>query len=169
MIQTRRDAANDTADEALSPVRSLELVVGADAPVHAPVDAPVDAPVGAPVDAPVNATVDATVEPVDEPVLDRTGLTEEEVHHLPGDLRALHTYLINAPEDMTDITFPIPRGIFLHDGREVVLPFKEFNDFLQAASSDDKWLDVGVITVFLMLVTKNYLYHVYSTQIYIPM
>ena len=147
MIQTRRDDASTTADEAMSPVRCLELVTRADAPEapHAPVDAPVDA------------------------LLDRVGLTEEEVSRLPPDLRKFHACLINAPEGMAAVTIDIPPEMFLHEGRDVVMPFKEFNDFLQADSSEDKWLDEGVITVWLMLVTKNYLYHVYSTQIYILM
>jgi len=92
--------------------------------------------------------------PVDAP-LDRTRLTAEEVSRLPGQLQTLHTHLIKAPKDITAVTFSVPPGMFLHDGREVVLPFTEFNDFLQAASSSDKWLDVGVITVFLMLVTNQ--------------
>ena len=91
-------------------------------------------------------------------VLDRVGLTREEVSLLPPDLFHLHACLINAPEGMAGVTFQIPPGMFLHDGREVMLPIKEFNDFLQAASSEDKWLDVGVITVWLVLVTKNELF-----------
>jgi hypothetical protein len=121
------------------------------------------------VDAPVDATVDVIVDATVDAPVDRVGLTEEEVSCLLPDLRALHDCLIKAPEGMAEVTISIPPGMFLHEGREVVLPFKEFNDFLQAASSEDKWLDVGVITVWLMLVIKNYLYDVYSTQIYILM
>ena len=169
MIQITYDAG--TTGEVLSPVRgdSEEIVVGAhdalvvapvDAPVNAPVDAPpeeppVNAPVNAPVDAPVNAPVDAPATDAATDVLDRVGLTREEVSLLPPDLRELHTLLINAPEGTVGARFMIPPGMFLHDGREVLLLFKEFQDFLQAASSEDKWLDVGVITVWLMLVTKN--------------
>ena len=46
-------------------------------------------------DAPVDAPVDA--------LLDRVGLTEEEVSRVPPDLRDLHACLIKAPEGMTDV------------------------------------------------------------------
>jgi len=165
LIQITYDAG--TTGEVLSPVRgdSEEIVVGAhdalvvapvDAPVNAPVDAPVDAPVNAPaMDAPVHGPVDAHAMDAAANVLDRVGLTREEVSRLPPDLRVLHASLINAPEGRVGVKFQIPPEMFFHDGREVLLPFKEFQDFLQATSSEDKWLDEGVITVWLMLVTKN--------------
>ena len=161
MIQITYDAG--TTGEVLSPVRgdSEEIVVGAHgAPVDAQVDAPVNAPVDAPpeeppVNAPVNAPVDAPATDAAADVLDRVGLTREEVSRLPPDLRVLHASLINAPEGRVGVKFQIPPEMFFHDGREVLLPFKEFQDFLQATSSEDKWLDEGVITVWLMLVTKN--------------
>ena len=132
----------------MSPVRGApEIVVGAhDAPVGAPVDvpvgAPVDAPVVAPADAPVDAPVDVPAMDAPADALDRVGLTREEASLLLPDLRDLHAFLVNAPEGMMGVTFQIPPGMFFHDGREVLLPIKEFNDFLQAASSKDKWLDV---------------------------
>lgn len=96
-------------------------------------------------------------------------LTEEEYKLLPGkDLQDLHDRLMAAPKDMTEVVIPVPPGIFLHDGSVVLLPFTDFKDFLHA-SGCDKWLSVGHITIYLMLVTKNCLYHVYSTEEYILM
>ncbi|XP_078152558.1 uncharacterized protein LOC144547729 [Carex rostrata] len=99
---------------------------------------------------------------------DRPLLTKEEYDRLPRDLKDLHDRLMKLPRGMKDIIIPFPPEMFLHEGWDVVLSFKDFKDLLHASSSD-KWLDVGVVTIFLMLVTKNYLYHVYSTQIYLLM
>ncbi|XP_078173938.1 uncharacterized protein LOC144567639 [Carex rostrata] len=129
ILDNTRRGETINEDEALSPVRDMELALVSVAP-EVP-DAPVDAP------------------------LDRTGLTAKEVSCLPGQLQTLHAHLIKAPKDMTAVTFSVPPSMFLHDGREVVLPFTEFNDFLQASSSSDKWLDVGVITVFLMFLVQK--------------
>jgi len=127
LIQITYDAG--TTGEVLSPVRgdSEEIVVGAHgAPVDAPpeeppVNAPVDAPPEEPpvnepaMDAPVNAPVDAPATDAAADVLDRVGLTREEVSRLPPDLRDLHTFLINAPEDTVGARFMIPPGMFLLD------------------------------------------------------
>jgi hypothetical protein len=92
-------------------------------------------------------------------------LTEAEYSRLPPDLRDLHDCMARAPEDLTDILIPVPPGMFPHDGFDVVVSFKDLKDFLHADSSD-KWLDVGVITVFVMLVKKK-LYHAYVALKYI--
>ena len=68
--------------------------------------------------------------------LDRPLLTEEEYSRLPPDMRDLHDCLMKAPEGMTDIIIPVPPGMYLHEGWDVVLSFNDFKDFLHASSSD---------------------------------
>jgi len=148
-VQAPSAGASPAADvQAPSAGASPRAVVSAPSTGGACTSAPGDAPAdGACTSAPGDA-------PAEVP-LDRTGLTAEEATQLKDDLRALHDYLLRLPED-TDVTFDVPPWLFLTEGRQAVLPIEEFNHFFQGASSDDKWLDVGVITVFAMLVSINY-------------
>ena len=85
----------------------------------------------------------------------RPMVTEEEYGRLPNEMRLLHDYLMTAPDGMEAIVIPVPPGMFLHEGRELLLSFRDFK-YLFHHSSSDKWLDVSHITIFLMLVILKY-------------
>ena len=95
--------------------------------------------------------------PAPEPTPDRQLVTEEEYNCLPKDMQDLHDHLMSLPEDQNEITVTVPPKMFVHDGTHLFISRDDFKDILWASSSN-RWLDVSLITIFLMLVIKIILY-----------